>query len=154
MPGIGCLPGNSACDPFEIKNLLDRRVSNGFDLPMPKDPHKPPENIHAHHEWLTPDQLIRSAEAHVANWLEKSGYAVNRNHPEGALEIEAERGGVKILVRVKHGVYPAAPKALSKDECEKLKANAAALGRRPYAAKIAIGPDGFLIKHIEWQNVP
>jgi hypothetical protein len=121
---------------------------------MSHEPPKPFGDPKSRPEWLIPEQLVRSAENHVANWLEKSGYTVNRAKVEGTLEIEAERAGIQILIRVKHAVYPSAPKALKQEEVDKLKANAAALGRRPYAAKVSIGPDGFLIKHIEWQTVP
>jgi hypothetical protein len=104
---------------------------------------------------MTPDETRRNGFKHAVSWLQQSGYQVAEGAPAGdSLEIAVDHPSARILVRLNIGVRPERPPDLTKKDADELRARAASLGRRPYAARVLLDPNGNLLGGVRWQNLP
>jgi len=102
---------------------------------------------------VTPAQIGKIGEHHVATWFQLNGYTVTLNaRLPGSTDIEAD-GRAAILVQVKTAVHPEEPADLSADELRNIRSRAADARRTAYMAKVTINASGGLVRDIRWTRL-
>ena len=92
------------------------------------------------------------AEASVVAALRKLHFSVVPKDAKkpGAAGIEAWKGTQRIFVQVTTTISPEEPRALTPDQKESLRRQAAKAGSQPWEARVLLSPDLELV-HLEWR---